>query len=207
MPGYRNNSLLDMRMPREDHLSIRRLEQARRLLALAQTGLHYTMDVFDRERYGERATLAHEQIAEIASMDAGKVAELFAFETGYANPKLDVRCAVFNETSQILLVREAADGLWSLPGGWADVGLSPAENAAKEVREESEYTVKIVRLLAAWDKAKHRHPPSVFLIWKLVFLGELMQAGEVVGAETDAVEFFSLNDLPPLSLGQIVPEP
>ena len=93
-------------------MSIRRLEQARRLLALAQTGLHYTMDVFDRERYGERATLAQEQIAEIASMDAGKVAELFAFETGYANPKLDVRCAVFNETSQILLVRRG--GRWPL---------------------------------------------------------------------------------------------
>lgn len=164
------------------------------------------MDVFDRERYEEIATIAHEQIAEIASMDAGKVAELFAFETGYANPKLDVRCAVFNETGQILLVREAADGLWSLPGGWADVGLSPAENAAKEVREESGYTVKIVRLLAAWDKAKHRHPPSVFHIWKLVFLGEIMQAGEVVGAETDAVEFFSLSDLPPLSLGRVMPE-
>jgi ADP-ribose pyrophosphatase YjhB (NUDIX family) len=102
-------------------------------------------------------------------------------------------------------VREAADGLWSLPGGWADVGLSPSENAAKEVREESGYTVGIVRLLAAWDTAKHPHPPSVFHIWKLVFLGEIVQAGERIGVETDAVGFFSLDALPPLSLGRIMP--
>ncbi|KDR33878.1 MULTISPECIES: NUDIX hydrolase [Caballeronia] len=185
--------------------SNRRLEQARRLLALAQTGLHYTNGAFDKERYEEIATIAHEQLAEIASMKAGEVAELFAFESGYANPKLDVRCAVFNESGYILLVREAADGLWSLPGGWADVGLSPAENAAKEVREESGYTVDIVRLLAAWDTAKHPHPPSVFHIWKLVFLGEIVGTGNVIGVETDAVEFFSLDDLPPLSLGRIMP--
>ncbi|SAL70102.1 NUDIX hydrolase [Caballeronia arvi] len=192
-------------MSSENPSFTRRLEQARRLLALAQTGLHYTTGIFDKERYDEIATIAHEQIAEIASMETGKVAELFAFESGYANPKLDVRCAVFNEAGQILLVQEAADGLWSLPGGWADVGLSPAENAAKEVREESGYTVEIVRLLAAWDTAKHCHPPSVFHIWKLVFLGKVLHAGEKIGEETDAVGFFSLNDLPALSLGRIMP--
>jgi ADP-ribose pyrophosphatase YjhB (NUDIX family) len=192
-------------MPTEDSSSRRGLDQARRLLAIAQTGLHYATGVFDKERYEEIAKIAHEQIAELASMDAGKVAELFAFESGYANPKLDVRCAVFDETGQILLVREAADGLWSLPGGWADVGLSPAENAAKEVREESGYTVHVVRLLAAWDSNKHDHPPSVFHIWKLVFLGEIVGAGEVIGAETNGVDFFSLRDLPPLSLGRVTP--
>jgi ADP-ribose pyrophosphatase YjhB (NUDIX family) len=185
---------------------MRRLEQARRLLALAQTGLHYTEGVFDKERYEEIAMIAHEQIAEIASMETGKVAELFAFESGYANPKLDVRCAVFDEAGRILLVQEAADGLWSLPGGWADVGLSPAENAAKEVREESGYTVSIVRLLAAWDTAKHPHPPSIFHIWKLVFLGRIVRAGEKTGTETDDVGFFCLDALPSLSLGRIMPE-
>lgn len=193
-------------MPNENSSSRLRLEQARRLLALAQTGLHYTTGVFDKERYEEIAAIAHAQIAEIASMKTDKVTELFAFEEGYANPKLDVRCAVFDEAGQILLVREAADGHWSLPGGWADVGLSPAENAAKEVREESGYTVEIVRLLAAWDTAKHPHPPSVFHIWKLVFLGEMVRAGEVIGVETDAVGFFSLDALPSLSLGRIMPQ-
>ncbi|MEM5326013.1 NUDIX hydrolase [Paraburkholderia sp. JHI2823] len=185
---------------------IARLAQARRLLALAQTGLHYATSPFDTERYAEIARIAHLQLAEMASMQACDVAALFASETGYANPKLDVRCAAFNEAGQILLVREAVDGLWSLPGGWADVGVSPAENAAKEAREESGYTVNIVRLLAVWDMLKHGHPPSVFHIWKLVFLGEIVQAGEICGAETDAVQFFDVDDLPALSQGRILPE-
>jgi ADP-ribose pyrophosphatase YjhB (NUDIX family) len=184
----------------------RSLEQARRLLALAQTGLHYATSDFDRERYQEIEGIAHAQLAELASMNTQAVAELFAHESGYANPKLDVRCAVFNEAGQILLVREAVDGLWSLPGGWADIGVSPAENAAKEVREESGYTVDIVRLLAVWDINKHAHPPSVFHIWKLVFLGEIVRAGDVIGVETTAVAFYDLDALPALSLGRILPE-
>ncbi|MCP3725288.1 NUDIX hydrolase [Paraburkholderia sp. CNPSo 3272] len=183
-----------------------RLARARRLLALAQTGLHYATSPFDTERYAEIASIAHQQLAELASMQTSDVAAFFAFETGYANPKLDVRCAVFNPSGQILLVREAVDGLWSLPGGWADVGVSPAENAAKEAREESGYTVDIVRLLAVWDMLKHGHPPSVFHIWKLVFLGEIVRAGEIAGAETDAAQFFDIDDLPALSEGRILPE-
>ncbi|SAL79079.1 NUDIX hydrolase [Caballeronia choica] len=187
-------------------MTIRRLEQARRLLALAQTGLHYTDGAFDKERYQEIAAIAHAQLGEIADMDAEQVAELFAHEAGYANPKLDVRCAVFNDAGDILLVREAAEGLWSLPGGWADVGASPAENAAREVREESGYTVAVERLLAVWDTAKHPHPPSVFHIWKLIFLGKIVNAGEVIGVETDGVGFFDLDTLPALSLGRILPQ-
>lgn len=183
-----------------------RLAQARRLLALAQTGLHYATSAFDKERYAEIADIAHRQLAEMATLEAGEVAALFARETGYANPKLDVRCAVFNQAGEILLVREAVDGLWSLPGGWADVGVSPAENAAKEVREESGYTVNVVRLLAVWDMLKHGHPPSLFHIWKLVFLGEIIRAGELSGVETNAAQFFDIDNLPALSLDRILPE-
>lgn len=193
-------------MSTADQKQRNRLDQARRLLAIAQTGLHYATSPFDRERYDEIATIAHSQLAELASMDAGEVAELFSFESGYANPKLDVRCAIFDDAGRILLVRESADGLWSLPGGWADVGLSAAENTAKEAREESGYIVRIERLLAVWDMNKHAHPPSTFHIWKLVFLGVIEEAGPISGSETDRVEFFSLDDLPPLSVGRILPE-
>ncbi|MGF6871484.1 NUDIX hydrolase [Paraburkholderia sp. MM5477-R1] len=184
----------------------RRLEQARRLLALAQTGLHYSTGPFDTERYREIANIAHAQLAEIADMSTQEVAELFSKEEGYANPKVDVRCAVFDETGRILLVREAAEGLWSLPGGWADVGATPAENAAREVREESGYIVHITRLLAVWDMQRHSHPPSLFHIWKLVFLGEIVASGELVGGETDGADFFDLDALPTLSLGRVLPE-
>ncbi|KMY85925.1 MutT/nudix family protein [Candidatus Paraburkholderia calva] len=145
-------------------------------------------------------------LTDLASTDSATVAELFLFESGYANPKLDVRCAVFNDAGQVLLVRETIDGNWSLPGGWADVGVSLAENAVKEVREESGYTVDIVRLLAVWDLNKHGHPPSVFHIWKLVFLGTIVSAGEMIGAETSDVAFFDLDALLTLSRGRILPE-
>jgi ADP-ribose pyrophosphatase YjhB (NUDIX family) len=184
----------------------RRLTQARRLLAIAQTGLHYTTGAFDRERYQELLDIAQAQLADVADMDTAEVVQLFAREEGYANPKIDVRCAVFDDAGQVLLVREAADGRWSLPGGWADVGASPGENAMREVREESGYTVTIERLLAIWDMPKHEHPPSVFHIWKLVFLGKIATSGDISGVETDAVDFFSVDALPPLSLGRILPE-
>src|ERR1700754_2822788 len=109
------------------------LERARRLLALAQTGLHYATSVFDTERYDEIAQIAHAELAALSSTDSTKIAELFALETGYANPKLIVRPAVLNEPGQILLVREMVCCLWSLEGGWPPIGFPPAENAAKEV--------------------------------------------------------------------------
>jgi ADP-ribose pyrophosphatase YjhB (NUDIX family) len=186
--------------------AMRRLEAARRLLALAQTGLHYTEGVYDRERYREIAAIARAQLAELASLESGEIVRLFAKEEGYANPKVDIRCAVFDEAGRVLLVREAGEGLWSLPGGWADIGASPATNAAREVREESGYTVEIKRLLAVWDMRHHPHPPSVFHIYKLVFLGEVLACGERIGAETDAADFFALDALPPLSTGRILPE-
>ncbi|MGX7002323.1 NUDIX hydrolase N-terminal domain-containing protein [Caballeronia sp. KNU42] len=182
------------------------MTQARRLLAIAQTGLHYSAQAFDRERYEEILGIAHAQLAELAHMQTEDVIHLFAREEGYANPKLDVRCAVFDDTNHVLLVREAADGCWSLPGGWADIGTSPTENAKREVREESGHAVRIKRLLALWDMPKHGHPPSVFHIWKLVFLGELDALGEISGVETNAADFFPIDALPPLSLGRILPQ-
>ncbi len=127
-----------MRAPAE--LMQRRLTQARRLLAIAQTGLHYTTGAFDRERYQELLGIAQAQLAEVAEISTEEIVQLFGREEGYANPKMDVRCAVFDDAGRVLLVREAADGRWSLPGGWADIGASPAENAMREVREESGYT-------------------------------------------------------------------
>ncbi|WP_429288979.1 NUDIX hydrolase [Paraburkholderia sp. GAS206C] len=182
------------------------MTQARRLLAIAQTGLHYTDGAFDRERYQELLGIAQAQLAEVADISTEEVAQLFSREEGYANPKLDVRCAVFDDAGRVLLVREASDGLWSLPGGWADIGASPAENAMREVWEESGYTVTIERLLAVWDILKHKHPPSVFHIWKLVFLGKIVSSGDISGVETDAVEFFPVDALPPLSEGRVLPE-
>ncbi len=188
----------------------RRLTQARRLLAIARRRAWCITrtGAFDRERYQELCwALRRPSLPKLAGeISTEEIVQLFSREEGYANPKLDVRCAVFDDAGRVLLVREASDGLWSLPGGWADIGASPAENAMREVWEESGYTVTIERLLAVWDILKHNHPPSVFHIWKLVFLGKIVSSGDISGVETDAVEFFPIDALPPLSEGRVLPE-
>ncbi len=81
---------------------------------------------------------------------------------GYATPKVDVRGSVFRD-DQILLVKERADGLWTLPGGWADVNESPREAVVREIMEESGYHTRANKLLAVWDRAKHQHTPLLLL--------------------------------------------
>src|SRR5579883_2269846 len=121
---------------------------ARELQALAQTGLTYARDPYDRERYERLGNLAAEIMADHTGAEVEKVRMLFGQQLGYATPKVDVRGAVFRG-ERLLLVREKADaGRWTLPGGWADVNESPAEAVAKEVREEAGLVVRASKLAA-----------------------------------------------------------
>ena len=100
--------------------------------------------------------------------------------------RLITRGVVFNANNEILLVRENVDdGKWTLPGGWADVNVSPARNVEREVLEESGYLVKATRLLAFLDRALHGHPPTMFYIYKLYMLCELRQDNPVVSPQGD----------------------
>jgi len=169
----------------------------REMQALAQTGLAFSRDPYDRDRYEQLRRLAARIMAEHTGMPAERVEALFAAETGYATPKLDVRGAVFRD-GRLLLVREAADAnRWTLPGGWADVNESPAESVAKEVREESGFAVRVVKLAAVWDRARHPHTPAyAFHIWKLFFLCEITGGEARTGPETTEVAFFAEDALP-----------
>ncbi len=186
------------------------LDWGKRLQTMAQTGLTYCRDAHDIARYHEIAGIAAAMIAEGAGVPVAQVREVFVPEVGHATPKLDVRTAVFRPGAggtEILLVREMSDGLWTLPGGWADVGESPSEAAAREVMEESGYRVRVTRLLAVLDKRRHPHPPDVYYIYKLFFAGEIIGGGETQGdgKETDGVGFFPRHALPPLSLKRTLP--
>ncbi|GAB4562746.1 MAG: NUDIX hydrolase [Anaerolineae bacterium] len=178
------------------------LDWAQKLLAIAQTGLHFTRNPYEVERFEAVKAIAEEMIAQAASVDVGHVRELFAQESGYVTPKVDVRGAVFRD-GQVLLVRERSDGGWTLPGGWADVGDSPSDAVEREILEESGYRARAVRLLALYDRRKHDHPPHPFHIYKVFFLCELEGGAPVHSDETDGVGFFSLDDLPPLSTARV----
>jgi ADP-ribose pyrophosphatase YjhB (NUDIX family) len=179
---------------------------ARELQAMAQTGLAFTRDPYDRERYQRLRGLTARIMTGHTRQDVQPIEALFAGETGYATPKLDVRGAVFRD-SRLLLVQETADGdRWTLPGGWADVNESPSESVVKEVREESGFDVHVTKLAAVWDRARHPHvPPYAFDIWKLFFVCEITSGEARGGLETSAVEFFAEDELPrDLSISRVL---
>jgi ADP-ribose pyrophosphatase YjhB (NUDIX family) len=182
------------------------LEWTRRLQAIAQSGLTYAQDPYDVERYHQVRQIAAEIAASHTQATADRIDDLFSRESGYATPKLDIRAVVLNDQGEVLLVREKEDGLWTLPGGWVDVGESPSEAVQREVKEESGYEVQAVRLLALWDRDKHPHPPLPFHVYKIYFQCELLGGNPLtVSTETSEVGFFATSALPELSLGRVTP--
>ncbi len=179
------------------------LDWIQRLQAIANNGLFYAEDPFDTERYGQIRDIAAEITAAHTGSDLKIIQGLFAHDNGYITPKIDVRSAVFKGDTIILLVKEMADGLWTLPGGWADIGDSPAEAAERETREESGYEARAVKLMAAYDRHKHDHPPHEFHAYKLFFLCELTGGEAKTSYETTDVGFFREDDLPPLSVARV----
>lgn len=176
-----------------------------RLQALAQNGLTYAANAYDTERYNAIRQIAAEMLAAGSSAEVSVVRDLLSHETGYATPKVDVRGVVFR-AEKLLLVRERAEGRWSLPGGWADVGESPAECVVREVGEESGLETRAVKLLAVLDRSKHPHqPPFAFHVYKLYFLCQLLGGEAKASPETDAVGFFGQGEIPELSISRVTP--
>ena len=178
------------------------LTWARKLQAIGQNGLSYSKDPFDIERFEELRELALEILQNYTDSDLPRIRDLFAGEHGHATPKVDVRGVVFNEDA-ILLVRERADGKWTLPGGWVDVNESPSESVAREVFEESGYQTKALKLLACYDRNRHPHPPHPYHIYKLFFHCEILGGSPSTSYETDGVDFFKQDAIPELSTGRV----
>lgn len=181
------------------------LHIAKEIQSLAQAGLTYSENKYDLERYRQLRELSIVILHEYTDISLDKIRELFADETGYQTPKVDIRAVIFRD-GKILMVREGVDGKWTLPGGWADVGYSPFEIAVKEVNEEAGINVKPVRLLAVFDKMKHLHPPDAYHVYKLFILCH--DSGEEThpGMETTDTRWVSRDNIPPLSLLRITGE-
>jgi ADP-ribose pyrophosphatase YjhB (NUDIX family) len=178
---------------------------AQRLQAIAQTGLTFSTDPYDIERYEQVREIAAEIASAGSGADIRMVRELFAHDAGYTTPKIDVRAAIFHGDA-ILLVRERSDGMWTLPGGWADVGDTPSQAIEREVFEETGYTARAVKLLAVYDRATHGHPPIPFATYKLIFLCEITGGAPATTMETDSVGFFREDEIPPLSYTRTMPD-
>jgi len=181
------------------------LGYAKRLHSIATTGLGFTKDRYDKERYQEISDIALRMLSDIGRVPLTRIAGLVSESAiGYATPKVDVRAAVF-EDHKILLVREKADGLWTLPGGFADVGLSPAENVEKEVLEEAGIVVEASHLYSIRHKAKGSYGSDVRDFYKLFFLCKPTGTQDLSpGLETSDVAYFDRESIPALSTGRVV---
>ncbi|MEK4485490.1 NUDIX hydrolase [Psychrobacillus sp. FSL H8-0484] len=179
-------------------MSYKWLEWAKRIQALSQSGLAFSKDIYDIERYEELRTISAEIMEDHTGLEMQKINDLFTKETGYQTPKVDVRGVVFKD-DQVLMVRETIDDRWALPGGFCDIGLSPSENIVKEIQEESGYDVVPIKLLALLDKDKHPHPPEAYHYYKVFIQCEIIGGNPITGIETSGIQFFSKNNLPSLS--------
>lgn len=176
------------------------LEQIARIQGIAQTGLMYGKDVYDKERYQELQEVAGNLFNLMTDLPEEKIKILTEKDEGYATPKVDIRAAVFDEQDRLLLVQEKKDHLWSLPGGWADIGFSPFEIAEKETEEEAGILVKASRLLAVKDKAKHLYPPSAVYVYKFFIACQWKEGQLKSGVETEAATFFTEKEIQELKL-------
>lgn len=177
------------------------LAMAKRIQAIAQAGLFYTENPYDKDRYQELSDLSVQILSKLSDEPIEKIGALFTQERdGYQTPKVDVRAVVFNDQNEILMVKERVDDRWSLPGGWADVGYTPSEVAVKEVKEETGIDVKTIRLLAVMDKKNHPHPEEAWYVYKLFILCEKI-GGEISQntMETSDIQYFPADKLPQLS--------
>lgn len=182
------------------------LSWSQQLQAIAQIGLTYSQNPFDRERFLEIRRIAAEIMATHSGESLETIQLLFNAQSGYATPKIDVRGVLFRE-EKILMVRELMDGgRWTLPGGWADVNDSPSAAVEREMREEAGMVVKAEKLLAVYDRNLHGHPPYPFHAYKLFFRCEFVAECSADETETSTPMFFSLGDLPELSLARVTPE-
>jgi len=176
--------------------SHRWLQWARELQTIAQAGLTYSKSQFEIEHCKRILGIVAEMVASQSETSALEVERILKLEEGYATPKIDVRGAVFQD-GKILLVREIADeGRWTLPGGWADIGFTPSENAEREVFEESGLEVKTKKLAGLFDRRKHVQDNTIWHIYKMFFICEVVGGELAPSIETSEARWFLESELP-----------
>jgi len=174
------------------------LAWAREIQAMSQTGLTYSSNEYEAQRYRRLSEIAAEIIHEQTGLAAGPLLDSFLLQPGYATPKVDVRGAIVRDGT-ILLVQERADGRWAMPGGWADVGERPSAMVVREVWEESGFQVVARKVVGVFDANRDGRPLEFYHAYKIVFLCDLIGGEARPSHETLAVGFFPFDNLPPLS--------
>jgi ADP-ribose pyrophosphatase YjhB (NUDIX family) len=188
------------------HLEPQWMIWAREIRAIAQTGLYFALDEnanennreFDQQRYTQLLELSADIIANHTDINKISLLRSFNLESGYVTPKIDVRAAIFDDDS-ILLVQDRIEGSWSMPGGWADVNELPSKMIEREVVEESGIISKTIKIVGIYEANHDREPVSVFHAYKIIFLCERLGGEPTCSEETSSVRFFPIDSLPELT--------
>jgi len=184
--------------------NIELLEEIKKLKAIADVGLLYSKNDYDKERYTELQGISYRLLSSVSGQDIETLKLSFPAATDYPTAKVDIRGLVLSTDNKILLVKESLDGKWSLPGGWADIGCSPQETVIKEFKEETGLDVTAKALLAVFDKRLHAHPPQPFYVYKMVFYCEPTSFELAKGFDVLDVQYFAIDSLPALSEDRIL---
>tara|TARA_R110000744_G_scaffold94198_5_gene181855 strand:+ start:941 stop:1564 length:624 start_codon:yes stop_codon:yes gene_type:complete len=180
------------------------LTLVKRIKALADTGLVYCEDDYNRERYQELRSIGLQLLSLMSDVPMKAWQEFLMPVADYPTPKVDVRGFVLNHKNQLLMAKESIDGKWTIPGGWADIGFTPSEMVIREIEEETGLHTSVERLLAVYDKKCHSHPPQPFYIYKMVFLCKIEKGELRPGFDMQGAAFFDIDNLPELSLDRIL---
>ena len=176
------------------------LNWAREIQAISQTGLHFTENDYQKQRFQRLSEISAEILGSYTNLDSADLLEIFDDQIGYATPRVDVRGAAFQDGS-LLLVRERIDGGWTMPGGWADIGDIPSAAVEREVLEEAGFVVEARKVIGVYD-ANRTGPLEIFHAFKIVFLCEIISGEPRPSFETSEVAFFSRDEIPPVLSGE-----
>ncbi len=180
------------------------IEEIKRLKAIAEVGLLYCKNDYDKQRYTELLEISYKLLSNISGHGIDTLKASFPVAIDYPTAKVDIRGLALSGEKEVLLVRESIDGKWSLPGGWADVGCSPKETIVKEFKEETGLDVTAKALLAVFDKRFHTHPPQPFYVYKMVFHCKPTSLELIKGLDVLDVQYFAIDNLPMLSEDRIL---
>ncbi|WP_018611990.1 NUDIX hydrolase [Segetibacter koreensis] len=185
-------------------LNIDFLNEIKRLKSIADTGLIFSKNEYDQERYKELQEISFRLLNTFSGLSIQNLKFLLPPEKDYPTAKVDIRGLAMSDDNKILLVKERVDGKWSLPGGWGDIGYSPKETVIKEFKEETGLDVTAKKLLAIFDKRMHPHPPQSFYVYKMVFHCKIISTEVTRGFDVLDVQYFDIENLPELSEDRIL---
>lgn len=184
--------------------SIKLLDEIKRLKAIADIGLFYCKNEYDKERYAELQDISLSLLKKVSGHSIDALKESFPLVSDYPTAKVDIRGLLLSPDNKVLLVKESTDGKWSLPGGWADIGHSPKETIVNEFKEETGLDIIPKALLGVFDKRFHAHPPQPFYVYKMVFYCEPLSFDIRKGFDVLDVRYFHFDALPELSEHRIL---